>query len=185
MAYPASLMKVETVTQTGQLARPSQRAVAFLIFLGHNHVKVKAGILGYLPNKGFSLGGGGRRRHAIHIEGRVAAKTAVRSIRPQRHLRAHRRFGARSESRSRQIGHAVVCRHLRDMPPKPAWSGQGPFPCHALHVLAGPLLNQCRHGLGADFLSRVPRHSAKPGAGNRGEIVAALLCASAGIVHAI
>jgi hypothetical protein len=89
---------------------PGERVAAFLTFFDHNPSQTRAGNVGICPTcQGRFFNGEGRLPRATIIEDNVATKTAAVSAAPRRHLSAHRNHGTRSESRSGQIGGAVVC----------------------------------------------------------------------------
>jgi hypothetical protein len=115
--------------------------------------------------QGSSQAAKGRRRAAI-IEVRDAAKAARGLACPWRNGCADRHSPRRDrgpgpESRSGQIGDAVVCGQLRDVPSQPARPCQGPLAFHVVRVPERTLLDQFGYGGGARYLSGVGRHATK------------------------
>jgi hypothetical protein len=91
----------------GRSVRKTGDALAFLTFFDHN--QLTWGRSAFVQQvRGCCFSGEGRLRAAI-IEVHVAAKTVALSARPRSHSCVHRHCGTRSESRSGQIGPAVVC----------------------------------------------------------------------------
>ena len=102
-----------------------------------------------------------RRLRAAITKIHVAAKTATPSARSRRGLCAGRFGRSCPESRSGQIGDAVVCGQLRDVSSQRARSRQGTLACRAIPVPAAALRDQFEHRRGARFLSGRRRHQAK------------------------
>jgi hypothetical protein len=118
------------------------------------------------------LSGEGRLRAAI-TKIHVAAKTATPSARSRRGLCAGRFGRSCPESRSGQIGDAVVCGQLRDLSSQRARSRQRALPYSAIPVPAGALRDQFEHGRGTGFLSGLGRRPTKrPIAGDRDKAAA-------------
>jgi hypothetical protein len=116
--------------------------VAFLTFFGHNLLRVRGW-------ERFCCGEG-RLGHA-------SSETVAQPTRRWRNVRADRRWGARSESRSGQTGPQAVCGRLRDMSSQRTRSCQGPLQAYAVLFPAKALRDQFELGLGAHLLSGVRR----------------------------
>src|SRR3984885_3389579 len=100
-----------------------------------------------------SVSGEGRLLHATYIEAFAAAKTRPLSTRPRNRLCIARPCGTGPEHRRRQIGAAVVCGYLRELPSQRNWTGQGPLQTHSFPVPAGSLHGKQEGGLGALVVS--------------------------------
>ena len=126
----------------------SAGGVAFLTFFGHNLLRVGVGNAGI--RQGRFCCGEGRPGHA-------SSETVAQPTRRWRDVRADRRWGARSESRSGQTGPQAVCGRLRDMSSQRTRSCQGPLQTYAVLFSAKALRDQFKLGLGAHLLSGVSR----------------------------
>jgi hypothetical protein len=139
----------------------SAGGVAFLTFFGHNLLRVRGWERRPLTRAVLL-----RRRATRH----ASSETVAQPTRRWRNVRADRRWGARSESRSGQTGAQAVCGRLRDMSSQRTRSCQGPLQTYAVLFPAKALRDQFELGLGADLLSGVRRQStARPIASRRGE----------------
>src|SRR5258708_3438329 len=97
----------------------------------------------------------------------------ARPVHARRDHAAEWRSGLRPEHRSGQTGPATIRRQLRGLSPQRARPRQGPLPPPAVPVPATALRGQFQLGLGADFLSGIPRHAAatRPSTNDRSETV--------------